>query len=106
VPIGSKRKDQAIAARDRALAVLSAHGTMEKIARIPGGAFKNEFFQMFLRTPFQSVHGTEKNLPYGLDIWLLQGGKVLNIEWSDAGAIEVISYKPGEWENELRRIAE
>jgi hypothetical protein len=43
-----------------------------------------------------------KNLPYGLDIWW--NNKVLNVEWSDDGRTDVVSYKPGRWESELERI--
>jgi len=39
----------------------------------------------------------KENLPPGLDIWH-RNKKVPNIQWSDGGEIEIISYKPGEWE--------
>ena len=72
---------------------------------------------MMLRTPFQklpvssdaicylrALTGRKDNLPYGLNVWAASG-KVLNIEWSDDGAIEVISFKRGGWEQELERLA-
>ena len=37
---------------------------------------------------------------YGLDIWPAHK-KVLNVEWSEEGLIEIISYRPGEWEDQL-----
>jgi hypothetical protein len=37
--------------------------------------------------------------PYGLDIWAPK--KVLNVEWSDQGKVELVSFRPGEWEAEL-----
>lgn len=62
------------------------------------------------RTPFQrllaesdllryqrALVGGKENLPYGLDIWQARK-KVLNVEWSDNRVLEVISYRPGEWE--------
>ena len=65
------------------------------------------------RTPFQrllaesdllryqrALVGGKENLPYGLYIWHAHK-KVLNVEWSDDGALEVISYHPGEWEQTL-----
>jgi hypothetical protein len=52
-----------------------------------------------------ALHGLDppENLPYGLDVW--RGGKKLNIEWSDAGQVVVVSYKAGDWERELERHA-
>ena len=37
-----------------------------------------------------------KNLPYSLDI--LCGRKVFNIEWNDAGEVQLVSFKRGSWE--------
>jgi hypothetical protein len=69
------------------------------------------------RTPFQpddqskqkylaALYGIplRKNLPYGLDIWAPK--KVLNIEWNDRGKIELVSFRPGEWEAELIAAAQ
>jgi hypothetical protein len=42
----------------------------------------------------------KENLPYGLDIWFAHK-KVLNVEWNDEGLIKIISYRPGEWEDQL-----
>ena len=36
---------------------------------------------------------------------LLDGGKVLNVEWSDNDEAIVVGYKPGLWEQELERLA-
>jgi hypothetical protein len=47
-----------------------------------------------------ALYGGEQNLPYGLDIWFAHK-KVLNVEWNDEGLIEIISYRPGEWEDQL-----
>ena len=65
------------------------------------------------RTPFQPLpplsqlmryqkkkFGGKENLPYGLDIWFAHK-KVLNVEWNDEGLIRIISYRPGEWEDQL-----
>ena len=65
------------------------------------------------RTPFQPLPplsqfmryqiarlGGKESLPYGLDIWFAHK-KVLNVEWNDEGLIEIISYRPGEWEDQL-----
>jgi hypothetical protein len=65
------------------------------------------------RTPFQALPkvpeqlrymqallGGKDNLPYGLDVWTPEK-KVLNLEWDDAGTVEIVSFKPGEWEGAL-----
>jgi hypothetical protein len=69
---------------------------------------------MMHRTPFQRLgetpdyakylatlygSGRNYNLPYALDVWC--GKKVLNIEWADDGRVELVSYKPGDWERGL-----
>ena len=61
------------------------------------------FQKMFPETDqakYMKAMGFKINLPYGLDIWH-DRKKVLNVEWSDDGALEVISYRPGEWERAL-----
>lgn len=54
-----------------------------------------------------ALHGlpVRMNLPYGLDIWMTGEGKVLNLEWDDAGAFELVSYRRGIWEDELLGVA-
>ena len=39
-------------------------------------------------------------LGYGLDIWRSGSNKVLSIEWDDDGRSNLISMKPGAWEEE------
>lgn len=92
--------------REKALKIISAQGVLGDLgsdASIGG-------LKMSLRTPFQKLpevsdemrrlrvfFGEKGNHPYRLDIWD-EHRRVLNVEWDNAGAIEVISYKPGEWE--------
>ena len=42
-------------------------------------------------------------MPYGLDVWG-DNHKVLSVTLND-DHVEVVSYKPGDWELRLRRIA-
>jgi hypothetical protein len=42
-------------------------------------------------------------LPYVMDVW--DGGKVLSLQWADDGFVEIISYKPGTWEDLERHAA-
>jgi hypothetical protein len=44
--------------------------------------------------------GKVANLPYGLDVWVSKK-KVMNIEWADDGRVELISFKPGDWQQRL-----
>ncbi len=66
-----------------------------------------------LRTPFQllppmsqlmryqcALLGGEENLSYGIDIWFARK-KVFNVEWNDKGSMQILSYRPGEWEAHL-----
>ena len=101
------------AIREHALRILREHGQWEMVSgtRELGATFDG--LKMLYRTPFQPLPlesellryqrarvGGKANLPYGLDIWI-PGKKVLNLEWSDDGALEIISFKPGDWERTL-----
>jgi hypothetical protein len=113
------RIKRAIATRDKALDMLRNHGTWGTVSG-PGSKpirvlmHKAGNFQMMHRTPFQRLgetpdyakylatlygSGRNYNLPYALDVWC--GKKVLNIEWADDGRVELVSYKPGDWERGL-----
>jgi hypothetical protein len=119
----SGKRDRAIELRDLALHIIHSRGTWEEIP-VRGGApmrmlgFRDGDLRILFRTPFQAIPAAPPlmqyvaamlgrdpriNLLYGLDIWCK--GKVLNIEWADDGALTVVSYKSGEWERELRRLA-
>jgi hypothetical protein len=47
----------------------------------------------------RSLTKRQKQSALRLDVWC--GSEVLNIEWTDDGAIEVVSYQPGDWEGRL-----
>jgi hypothetical protein len=42
------------------------------------------------------------NLPYGLDIWADR--KVLNVEWDADDTVDVIAFRPGDWETPTARV--
>lgn len=44
---------------------------------------------------------TSHLLPYGLDIWQLDVGRVMSLGWRDGGAVIADLYRPGEWERFL-----
>ncbi len=107
--------------RDAAIAIVRRYGTWETdgsgALKIMGARIDR--IQIIYRTPFQSLpddqsrqkylaalHGIplRRNLPYGLDIWTPK--KVLNIEWDDRGRIQLVSFRPGQWETELITAAQ
>ncbi len=111
------RQAKAVRVRDRALVLVRESGSWEQCGDMKLIAANRGALKVLYRTPFQelprpsdshlyflAVYGGKTNLPYGLDVWdfrPLTRGKVLNIEWSDEGEIQLISYKPGDWEDEL-----
>jgi hypothetical protein len=70
--------------------------------KLPGRGPAPEFAKYLAAQARQQPPG---NLPYGLDIWAA-GKKVLNIEWSSDGRVDVIRYKPGDWEQRLLKLAD
>ena len=76
--------------REKAVKIISKHGVLGPF----GSSASVGALRISLRTPFQKLPTV---LPYGLDIWD-EHRKVLNVEWDEAGAVDVVSYKPGEWE--------
>jgi hypothetical protein len=116
------KRDRALELRDLALAVLRARGVWQPM-RVNEGSiqaltFDDDGLSILHTTPFQrllqptgvlkylaALHGLDprESLPYGLDVW--RDGKKLNIEWSDAGQVVVVSYRAGDWERELERHA-
>jgi hypothetical protein len=48
----------------------------------------------------RALLGGKPKFAFGLDIWATQK-KVLNVEWNDEDAIQIITYRPGNWERAL-----
>jgi hypothetical protein len=40
-----------------------------------------------------------KPLPYRLNVW--RGARVMFVEWAEDGPFAILSFKPGNWENEV-----
>ena len=97
----STRIEDAILIREAALAIVQESGWFEETNIGPMPSWRGGDLKISYRTPFQKLPplkpetirkchnlglSTAKNMPYGLDIWdRKSGGKVLNLEWSDAG---------------------
>jgi hypothetical protein len=99
------KKQRAVQLRDLVLMAIEAIGTGPNGDRSAIGERPNHLYISYRAIPYPRAHPTlSKNLPYDLDIWW--NNKVLNIEWSDDGRIEVVSYEPGPWEGELERACQ
>jgi len=110
-----KQRD-AIQLRDAAVHKLRAEGSFEPVkgtGRCLG--WRGNGLSLSLRTPFQKLRHPPldprvirlagpppENLPYGLDIWTNNLGKVLNIEWADDGTFVLVSFRRGPWEALVR----
>jgi len=114
----SPKLKKAIEVKRHALSLVNEYGKFEDMPNAsPHLNWRGDKLDILLRTPFQKtpeppplyhahVGRLPNNLPYGLDIWVSGGSKVFNIEWSDDGSVKLVSFKRGDWENELFEIAE
>jgi len=111
-----KRLEAALRIRDAAISKIQSEGRWEQTGRVgPTMMWDGEGLKIGYRTPFQKlppvtdpllkqrlVAAGKMNLPYGLDIWDMEGvGKVLNIEWSETGDIHLVSFRRGAWEEKV-----
>ena len=48
---------------------------------------------------------SKRHLGFGLDVWG-KVGKVLNVHWNEYGQIEIVSFKRGDWEEEILGAAQ
>lgn len=115
------KKERAIHLRNLALKLIKARGTWVPMSGGPRLLTFDDVLSglsICYRTPFQRVpqppeyvkyfaalngYARSRNLPYGLDVWWNK--TVLNVEWSDDGRLDVVSYRAGQWERDLERLA-
>jgi hypothetical protein len=103
--------------RATALRLVEEKGRWERARGRSWFAARHDLLEISYSTPFQRFHledektrimrllvGGKPNLPYGLNVWHLNK-KVMNVEWDDEGNLEVICYKPGDWEAALQQAA-
>jgi hypothetical protein len=117
----SSGDDRGLAIRDRLLALVREHGTLQlqrgpvRLVVLRTGPWTVEHW-----TPFGEIspgeasspgyrHALERqrgrpDLPYGLDL-RRHGVRVLGVQWSDDGAFEVVTFVRGPWEDEALALA-
>ena len=109
------RLDMAISIRDAALKKLKNDGQFEDYGFGPLLVWRGDEVEMSHHTPYWNlstpsddasrkcyVAGMDLRLYlfYGLDIWGTQG-KVLNIEWDHKDRVDLVSFRRGEWEQQV-----
>ena len=104
--------------RDIAVRKIQAEGSFIDLKGIgPVFNWQRDDLLMMYRTPFQKLPSAKRGilrkymeagimpkakLPYGLDIWDMDGKvMVLNIEWDDKGRVELVSFRRGDWEQKI-----
>jgi hypothetical protein len=114
------KREHALALRDLALTVARARGSWQTVGnKVRFLTCRLDDVRIALQTPLQQQPSdipppakylaghrgkpTPVYLPYVIAVW--DGGKVLTVQWADDGAVEIISYKPGAWERDLKRHA-
>jgi hypothetical protein len=97
----------AVRARDAALSLVQKFGGWEGAPALPSGArmfgATIEGYDILYRTPFQklpevpaslkylrALTGKLGPLPYAIDVWRPEGGKLLFCEWSNSGEFTLV----------------
>jgi hypothetical protein len=57
-------------------------------------------YEIYLRTPYRRSLGSDKSLPYTLEIWA-DGYKKLNFEWDTDGNYALRGFKRGDWVEDI-----
>lgn len=111
------RQARAIVLRDRIVPLVLARGQAEDGVfagcvqwRVAGWSFgfKTPFARPGQRPQARSyeeallLQKPRKDLPYWLDVW--RGPKVMSVRWDLDGDFAMISFRPGDWEEDLGRF--
>ena len=95
------RRERAIALKELALLVVKARGHVMPFA---GGPPRLVYRQGKGRRCLTVAHRIlAKRGCYDLDVTTRTG--LLKIEWTDDGRVDVVSYRPGDWERRLANLA-
>jgi hypothetical protein len=101
--------------RELALSILKTSGSWNREGSINLLEARWDSLEIAHRTQFQPLPSetvgmgymrallkAKANLPYGLDIWYRKT-KVMNIEGGNGDEFQIVSYRPGEWESQIRQ---
>ena len=90
--------ERAIVIRDHLLPLIREHGAALEISGPTGrmAAWKVGRFTFALHSPGHDGGGKPMSA-WGLDVW--HGGKVLSLRWDDPGAVDVLTFIRGPWED-------
>ena len=109
--MASPKRERALAIRDHVLPLIRDRGSLQRLNDVSIVTWGARALRFALRTPSsswpnertappyqQTLTGQQAStLPYALDVWFA-GRKVMSLEWSDAGAFNLIRFTAGEWE--------
>lgn len=120
-PVAPAHYPRAFGLKTLALDLMDRAGEWEAVEGYPGKvrSFHGGALFMLHRTPFQAVPissaatlagiapGTQRDLAreYGLDVWR-ENRKVMSLIWNEGGALGIVMFKEGEWEQELIGLAQ
>jgi hypothetical protein len=109
----SQQFEEAMALRAAGLELVKAHGRFQSAGPVKAMVATSGDFRVAYRTPFQrlpeineltkyrlAMHGAHGNLPYALDISHADR-MVFLVEWDDAGDVEIILVRRGDWESKM-----
>jgi hypothetical protein len=98
--------ERAVALRDLALLLVKKQGSWHQAG--PARLLMAEEGDLMIayRSPFQKVPPVSASVecgakPFAIDVWHNEKS-VLFVEWDEEGATDVVSYRPGDWEHELK----
>lgn len=98
-----------------AVSAVMRFGKLESSGAVKLAIFRKKDLMIAYRTPFNPLPPLSETtkylaakegrfgylLPYGIDIWQLDVGKVLSAGWRDGEPVVADLYRPGQWENIL-----
>lgn len=101
--------------RRAAVAAVMRFGKLESSGAAKLAVFRKKDLMIAYRTPFNPLPPLSETakylaaregriahlLPYGIDIWQLDVGKVLSAGWRDGEGTVTDLYRPGDWEGIL-----
>ena len=104
------RVTRAIELRNLAVDLIAARGVMSDAQdgdrSIQVMAFDEDRLSVLYKTPRVTLRGAEAPPPfrpkgYMIEVWF-DGRKTLSVHWDHEGPVEVVTFKPGDWEKNDR----